>query len=113
MSYYSRVTFEFSDEPPAIDNVANIARSWLSEQNLYAVDDVVEDLRRGWSEGHTDFCDLVSQDIEGLMMHLSTKYPGRRFYVRGMGEEFHDVWLRQFESGRVVFRMGPFEADKE
>ena len=113
MSYYTRVTFEFSDEPPIVDNVARIAQSWLVAQNLYAVEDVLEDFRRGWTEGQTDFNGLVSQDIEGLIASVSAQYPGIRFYVRGMGEEFNDVWLRQFEGGKTVFRLGPFEESDE
>jgi hypothetical protein len=109
LSYYTRVTFEFSEEPPRVDEVSTIVRAWLLAQNLYSVEHVLQDFRRGWSEGHTDFSDLVSQDIEGLMANLSAKYPDILFYVRGMGEEFTDVWLRQFKAGEIVFRMGPFE----
>jgi hypothetical protein len=113
VSDYTRVTFEFSDEPPEADEVSNVARSWLAAQNLYEVDDVLEDFVRGWTEGQTDFNGLVSQDIEGLMASISAKYPGIRFYVRGMGEEFNDVWLRQFEGGKIVFKLGPFEPGDE
>ena len=31
------------------------------------------------------------------------------FFVRGMGEEFSDVWLRLFKGGKVILRAGPFE----
>ena len=86
-----------------------MARSWLVAQNLYAVEDVLDDFLRGWAEGQTDFNGLVSQDIEGLMACVSAQYPRIRFYVRGMGEEFSDVWLRQFEGGKTVFKLGPFE----
>ncbi len=109
MSYYTRVTFDFSGEPPSVDDVSKAARPWLAAQNLYAVDDVLEDFRRGWTEGQTDFNGLVSQDIEGLMAVISAQCPGIKFYVRGMGEEFKDVWLRQFEDGEIVFQLGPFE----
>jgi hypothetical protein len=113
LSYYTRATFAFSEEPPVVDDVAKVARSWLVAQNLYAVEDVLEDFRRGWMEGQTDFNGLVSQDIEGLMASVSAHYPGIRFYVRGMGEEFNDVWLRQFEDGKIVFRLGPFDRNNE
>jgi len=109
LSYFTRVTFEFSGEPPGVDEASTTVRAWLLAQNLYAVEDVLQDFRRGWTEGHADFSDLVSQDIEGLMANLSAKHSGIRFYVRGMGEEFNDVWLRQFEAGEIVFRVGPFE----
>jgi hypothetical protein len=76
---------------------------------MHAVDDVLQDFRRGWTEGQTDFSDLVCHDVEGLMKSVSARYPGVRFFVRGMGEEFSDVWLRQFEAGQIVFALGPFE----
>ena len=113
MSYYTRVSFEFSDEPPTADEVSPIVRSWLQAQNLYAVDDVLSDFVRGWTESQTDFNGLVSQDIEGLMTAVSVRYPDLGFYVRGMGEEFKDVWLRQFKSGETVYAVGPFDAEDE
>ncbi|WP_437187455.1 hypothetical protein SH668x_000851 [Planctomicrobium sp. SH668] len=112
MSYYTCVKFEFSDEPPAVNDVGKVARSWLAAQNRYAVDDVLEDFLRGWTEGQTDFNGLASQDVEELMTHVSAEYPDIRFYVRGMGEEFSDVWLRQFEGGKVYYTLGPFEEDE-
>jgi len=111
MSYYTHVTFEFSDEPPSAEDVSKVARSWLTAQNLYAVDDVIVLLLRGWTTGQTDFKGLVSQDIDGLMASISAQFPGIRFYVRGMGEEFRDVWLREYENGAIVFKLGPFESD--
>ena len=109
MSYYTRVTFEFSDTPPSVEDVAKIAHSWLVAQNCYGVEDVIEDFLRGWAEGRTDFKGLVCRDVEGLMASLSSQYPTIRFFVRGMGEEFNDVWLRQFEGGKIIFKLGPFE----
>jgi hypothetical protein len=113
VSYYTRVTIEFSADPPGVDEALTAARAWLVAQRAYAVDAVLSDLRRGWTEGQTEFSDLVCQDVEGLMGAVSAQHPGIRFYVRGMGEEFTDVWLRQFESGRVVFAVGPFEPGDE
>jgi hypothetical protein len=46
------------------------------------------------------------------MTNLSAHYRGIRFFVRGMGEEFTDVWLRQFEAGEIVFRVGPFQENE-
>jgi hypothetical protein len=69
VSYYTRVTFEFSDEPPSVEDVSKTAQSWLVAQNLYAVDDVIKDLVRGWTEGQTDF--NGHSDIEGLMVVVS------------------------------------------
>lgn len=108
MSYYTRVRFGFSEDPPGIDEVSTIVRSWLSGQN-HDVEDKLDDFVRGWTpEGETDFCGLWSDDIEDLMINVSSHYPDIVFYVRGMGEEFEDVWLRRFEGGKVTFTLGPF-----
>ena len=109
MSYYTRVRIELSDASSAVDEVASIVRSWLTAQRVYAVEDVLEDFRRGWIQGETDFNNLVCEDIEEMMANISTHYPELRIYVRGMGEEFHDVWLRIFENRKAVFKLGPFE----
>jgi hypothetical protein len=112
MSYYTHVRFEFSEEPP-VDKMSHAARAWLTAQNLYSVDDVMEDLVRGWNEGQTDFKGLVSEDIEGLMTAVSKSFPNICFSVRGMGEDFTDLWLREFESGKILTAEGPFEDDDE
>ncbi len=122
MSYYTRVTFEFSGEPPGVDGVSEAVRAWLLSQNRklsqngvahYGVEDFLGDFLRGWSEGETVFNKIYSVNIEALMVFVSAQYPRIRFYVRGMGEEFDDVWLRQFEGGKTVFSLGPFELRDE
>ena len=45
------------------------------------------------------------------MEHVSAGFPGLVFFVRGMGEEFPDVWLRLFRDGKIIFRVGPFEEE--
>jgi hypothetical protein len=107
MSYYTNVEFQFSDEPPPFNEVEECARAHL-ESIGYAVDDILEDLQRGWEEGKAEFSDLVCEDIEGLLCRVSTKFPQLRIYSRGGGEEPRDFWLREFEGGKVVFSVGPF-----
>ena len=63
VSYYTRVTFEFSHVPPGVEDVSKVARSWLEAQKLYAVDDVLEDFLRGWTDGQTDFNGLVHRNL--------------------------------------------------
>jgi hypothetical protein len=52
---------------------------------------------------------LYSHDFEGLMENLSAAFPSITFYVRGIGEEYGTVWLRQFRGGKTTARTGPFE----
>ena len=111
MSYYTHVEFAFSDDPPSIDTVVAAARSHLEAQNLYAVEAVLSDLRVAWEKGNTDFNGLVSQDVESLMQSVSAACPNLRFLVRGSGEEFRDIWVREVEGGEVVYSVGPFDIE--
>jgi hypothetical protein len=43
---------------------------------------------------------------EALLLHLSRAFPGTTFGMRGMGEEFDDVWARGARDGHV-FRSWP------
>jgi hypothetical protein len=115
LSYYTRVTFAFSEvEPPGVDDVSKIARAWLeAHQDYYAVDAVLGTFLDGWATGEALFKGIDSEDIEGLMASVSAHYPEIYFYVRGMGEDFNDVWLRQFKDGKTMFGLGPFDEVEE
>ena len=108
MSYHTHVDFQFSDELPPIESVLERARGHLEAQGIYAVDDLLEDLKVGFEEGGCLFNHFASHDFEALMEPLSAAFPGITFYVRGMGEEYGDVWLRQFADGKTTARTGPF-----
>lgn len=112
MSCHTHVDFQLSDEVPT-EAVIERAREYLSAQGMYAVDDLLEDLKAGLEEGSSLFNTFVSQDFEGLMQHVSAGFPDVTFYVRGMGEEYEDVWLRQFENGKTTTSTGPFEEDED
>ena len=111
MSYYTRVDFAFSDEPPAADAVLAAARAHLESKNLYAVDDVLSDLAAAWQKGSTQFNDLTSQDVEEMMQSVSKAFPDLLFIVRGAGEEMRDVWVREIEGGKTVYTIGPFDEE--
>src|SRR5437868_14389979 len=112
MSYYTHIEFTFADEPPDFEAVLDRARSYLeSNERSDSVEDVLDDLRRSLEEEEGDFKGMWSDDIEGLMEYVSAGFPGLVFYVRGMGEEFPDVWLRLFQDGKIIFRVGPFDEE--
>jgi hypothetical protein len=113
MSYYTNIEFTFSDEPPDVEVVLERARSYLeSRRDTYPdVQFVLDQLHHGLEEEKGDFKGLWSDDIEGLMEHVSAGFPGLVFFVRGMGEEFPDVWLRLFRDGKIIFQVGPFEEE--
>lgn len=112
MSYYTAIEFTFADERPDFEAVLGRARSYLeSQEREYAIDFIIEQLRNALEEEKGDFRGLWSDDIDGLMGHVSAGFPGLVFYVRGMGEEFADVWLRLYKDGEIVFGVGPFEEE--
>jgi hypothetical protein len=112
MSYYTRVEFQFADEPPPFDAVAETARAHFDPER-YGVDDIVTLLRRAWDDGVSEFNRMESSDFEGFMVRLSQRYPDHHMCVRGSGEEWRDYWLREFEGGKVSFRAGPFLEGKK
>jgi hypothetical protein len=114
MSYYTRTEFTFSDYAPATEAILARARPYLeSHERGYIVEHVLEGLAECIDEEEGDLKGIVSDDIDGLMAHVSAGFPGVTFFVRGMGEEFADLWLRVFRDGKVVFRMGPFDDQLE
>ena len=70
-------------------------------------------MRCAFEEEKGDFKGLWSDDVEGLMEHVCAGFPGITFYVRGMGEEFSDVWIRLFKGGKTIARIGPFDEELE
>ena len=115
MSYYTNVEITFADDPPDFGAIIDCARSYLeSLGDTYSdVQFVLDQLYHCFEEEKGDIKGFWSDDVEGLMGHISAGFPGVTFYVRGMGEEFPDVWLRLFKNGKIAFRAGPFEDDLE
>jgi hypothetical protein len=112
MSYFTNIEFTFADNPPDFEAVLNRARSYLeSRGGEHPVEFVLDQLRRGLEEEKGDFKGLMSDDIEGLMQHVSAGFPGLDFYARGRGEEFSDIWLRLFRDGKIFFGVGPFDGE--
>ena len=108
MSHHTTISIQSSDILPSLDEVLAPARQWLEAQG-YAVDDVLDDIRAAIEDGSSLVNDLVSSDFDALMVEVSNGTPNITFYVRGMGEEYPDVWLRQFRGGQIVSRVGPFD----
>ena len=107
MSYFTRVEFLFEGDAPDFDAVAECVPAHFDAEQ-FAVDAIILELRRGWTEGIAEFNRMESSDIEGLMSRISAGFPEMRFCVRGSGEESRDFWLREFERGSVTFSAGPF-----
>ncbi len=78
--------------------------------------------KKGWSEDClADFREalggvgavnkICGEDLEELVRAISTVFPRGWFGVRSFGEEFRDVWIREFRSGDLLFSNGPFEEE--
>jgi hypothetical protein len=110
MSYYTLVDIQVSEDVDA-DAILAHARTYLAAQEIYSVEDVLEDLQTALSTGNCMFKGMSCHDFEGLMESVSAAFPTVGFYVRGMGEEFPDVWLRQFKGGKSSSAIGPFDIE--
>jgi hypothetical protein len=110
MSYYAHVDIQVSDDVD-VDIFLAHARTYLHAQGIYSVEHVLEDLKTALSEGSCLFKGMTCHDFEGLMESVSAAVPAVTFFVRGMGEEFPDVWLRQFEGGKSSSPIGPFDIE--
>ncbi|WP_066803345.1 hypothetical protein [Moraxella oblonga] len=121
MSYYTMVAFTWDDreyqakhnQPFSFELVKPIAEEWAIEYDC-SVEGVLEDLeimmKGTWSTG---FNGLYAGLILNLFDTISEKFPDVRFIVRGMGEEYTDLWLRELLAGKCLFGVGPFERDEE
>ncbi len=110
MSYYTNVEIRFSGETPPFAAMAECVRTFFDSKR-YAIDDIVSDIEREWTNGRFTVNGLAHLDLEGLIGALSSKYPELRMYVRGAGEEPRDLWLREFQAGKIIFSGGPFEPE--
>lgn len=106
MSYYTQVEFHFATEAPSFTIVEECVRAQFDAES-YGVDAIVDILREGWDEGKAEFNRMQCSDFEGLMSRISARFPEQQMAVRGIGEEWRDLWLREFVGGKVVFSAGP------
>src|SRR5262249_18464635 len=109
VSYYTRLEVTW-DDTGAVDETDIIAAadSFLARGGLHK--DVLSDLKealRGFSA--PGFNRVPGPLIEMMMLHVSAAIPDVTFYVRAVGEEFNDVWMRQICAGKIVFGQGPFD----
>jgi len=112
MSYWTFIDLEVDSEdgPPDVNEVLRIARPYIEDEG-WAVEPILDHIREGLDERETSFNHLYSDELEGLMLHISEHFPRVHFRMRGRGEEFYDFWIREFYNGKIIFSRGPFEDD--
>ena len=114
MSYYTRLEVTCDDTgrikgAVAETDIIAAAESFVTRNGLHK--DVLSDLKdalRGFNNSDIGFNRVPGFLIEMMMLHVSTAIPDVTFYVRAVGEEFNDVWMRQIRDGKIVFGQGPF-----
>lgn len=121
MSYYTNVDLVWEDkENLATQNhefsfklLQPIAEKWCDEMKCSReglLTDLTSLLVRGSCYG---FNKMYAGLILDLFYHISANFPNTRFIVRGTGEDYTDIWVRELLAGEVLFRSGPFEIDKQ
>ncbi|MGF6148113.1 Uncharacterised protein [Kingella potus] len=91
-----------------INAVQAVAAVWLADKNAsrHAVMDIETVVDEPFSFA---FNGLDTLTVIGLFDEIARQFPAVRFYVRGIGEEFSNMWLREYFNGEAVFSAGPFE----
>ena len=106
MSYYTTFDIYLEGEQVPTDAVLGVADAFLRRQASYAVEDILEDLRKSLEEGRAEL-KLYFYDIDLLLKNISLAFPTTVFCARGFGEEFDDVWLRKYALGNAISAIGP------
>jgi hypothetical protein len=115
MSSHSQLSLSWNDSDRAagslqVDQVVESARDFVHQQGWS--EDVLEDLRSSCNSdllGEPGFNGVMSYGIIEMIKSVSEAYPDTTFYAKGAGEEFGDLWLREFRAGVEQRRQGPFD----
>ena len=118
MSYYTRLELTWDDGDYAAgslsdDDILRAARP-LIEANGWGVDHVLADLAQSVSGGGLDrpgYNRISAFDLIAMVGSVSRAFPQVVFYARGIGEDYFDIWARQFRDGNVLFESGPMDPD--
>jgi hypothetical protein len=62
-----------------------------------------------FEQGSTTLKGLRSFDVDRMFLAISKKYPTVTLRVWGHGEDWKDVWTREFKGGETTFAQGPFD----
>ena len=115
MSYYTQLQVNWNDLDRAsgdisVEDVLSAAKGFVREHDWS--EDLLVDLRSACNLstlGPPGFNRALSYGIIDLMEHVSRELPDVTFFVKGSGEEFWDIWVREFRNGAPVAERGPFD----
>ncbi|MGB4881941.1 MAG: hypothetical protein WBO82_02730 [Neisseria sp.] len=117
MGYYTRLELQWDNtdkrhQPFTLSDANYVITQWLNERSLS--NDVLMDWHTLQEEpfGYC-FNSLSKNQLIELLEIIASAFPHVHFYARGMGEDFTDVWLREFANGKVIKSIGPFKLDSD
>ncbi len=114
MGYYTRLELQWNSDNGqdtfALTDADSIIIQWLDEHGQS------HDVLMDWHtlrEEPFGYCfnSLSKGQLIELLDTIAQAFPHIHFYARGMGEDYTDVWLREFENGVAIKAIGPFEPD--
>jgi hypothetical protein len=114
MSYYTQLAINWDDSDYTTGSmtpelVVESAKPFIAE--LGWSEDGLDDLRKSCMSdclGQPGFKNCYADGVIALIQYVSSQFPTVVFYAKGAGEEFHDLWIREFKGGAVLVERGPF-----
>ena len=115
MSYYTRLELQWDDADYTLgtltpEMVCAAAEDFVTQSGWSRA--VLDDLRvsaAGKGLGNWGYNDVYAEALIEMLQDISRAFPAVTFFVRGIGEDMLDTWIRDFRSGEVVAQFGPFE----
>ena len=119
MSYYTRLELQWDDADYALgtltpEMVCAAAEDFILRSGWSRA--VLDDLRvsaAGKSLGNWGYNDVCAEALIEMFREISRAFPVITFFVRGIGEDMVDTWIREFRAGEVIAKFGPFEPSAE
>ena len=119
MTYYTQLSLTWNDGDHVagtlkVDQVVAAAQKFVTE-NKWS-EDCLEDLRRSCETvclGNVGFNRAMSLGVIELVRSISEQISDVTFYAKGSGEEFWDIWIREYRAGKIIVEFGPFEVCAE
>ena len=115
MSYYTQLCLSWDDADRVtgsltVDEIVEAARDFVTDHQWSEY--TLTDLRKACERDKLSdpaFKNAMSFGVIDLLQAISQKFPDVTFYAKGAGEEFWDIWLREFRAGIAIREQGPFE----
>jgi len=107
MSYYTH--FQIARDAEDIEAILNFIKAYAQKKGWH--EDCISGFRDALETNAGSVNKIYGDDLTDLVRAISTVFPRTWFGVRGFGEEFRDIWIREFRAGEVIFSNGPFDEE--